>query len=138
MTLSYDPKIVEFKTAGEGTLLKKDGQQTSFLFSNNIKAGTVDIYMTRIGDVGGVGGSGSSVHGCVPGQVGRDERTGPEERQAHEFQSRADQDGRQGRQGGCEVIHMRNSPDKIVRGQAPFGMRNSGVKRDHARSNCSW
>jgi general secretion pathway protein D len=58
MTLSYDPKVVEFKTAGEGALLKKDGQQTSFLFSNNIKAGTVDIYMTRIGDVGGVGGSG--------------------------------------------------------------------------------
>ncbi len=59
MTLSYDPKVVEFKSASEGPLLKKDGQQTSFLFSNNIKAGTVDIYMTRIGDVGGVGGSGS-------------------------------------------------------------------------------
>ncbi len=58
MTLSYDPKIVEFKSASEGPLLKKDGQQTSFLFSNNIKAGTVDIYMTRIGDVGGVSGSG--------------------------------------------------------------------------------
>jgi len=59
ITLSYDPKIVEFKTASEGALLKKDNQQTSFLFSNNIKAGTVDIYMTRIGDVGGVDGSGS-------------------------------------------------------------------------------
>ncbi len=59
MTLSYDPRVVEFKTASEGTLLKKDGQQTSFLFSNNIKAGTVDLYMTRIGDVGGVGGSGA-------------------------------------------------------------------------------
>ena len=59
ITLSYDPKVVEFKSASEGTLLKKDGQQTSFLFSNNIRAGTVDIYMTRIGDVGGVDGSGS-------------------------------------------------------------------------------
>ncbi len=59
VTLSYDPKVVEFKTAGEGTLLKKDGQQTSFLFSNNIKAGTVDVYMTRIGDVGGVDGPGN-------------------------------------------------------------------------------
>jgi general secretion pathway protein D len=59
MTFSYDPKIVEFKTAGEGALLKKDGQQTSFLFSNNIKAGTVDVYMTRIGDVGGVDGPGT-------------------------------------------------------------------------------
>jgi len=59
ITLGYDPKIVDFKTASEGALLKKDGQQTSFLFSNNVKAGTVDIYMTRIGDVGGVSGAGS-------------------------------------------------------------------------------
>jgi len=58
ITLSYDPKVVEFKSAGEGAFLKKDGQQTSYLFSNNIKAGTVDIYMTRIGDVGGIDGSG--------------------------------------------------------------------------------
>ena len=58
VTLGYDPRIIEFKSASEGTLLKKDGQQTSFLFSNNVKAGTVDIYMTRIGDVGGVDGSG--------------------------------------------------------------------------------
>ena len=40
VTLSYDPTIIEFKTASEGSLLKKDNQQTSFLFSNNIKAGT--------------------------------------------------------------------------------------------------
>jgi general secretion pathway protein D len=59
ITLGYDPKVVEFKAASEGEFLKKDGQQTSFLFSNNIKAGTVDIYMTRIGDVGGVEGSGT-------------------------------------------------------------------------------
>jgi general secretion pathway protein D len=59
LTLSYDPKVVEFKSANEGTLLKQDGQQTSFLFSNNIKSGTVDLYMTRIGDVGGVNGPGS-------------------------------------------------------------------------------
>jgi general secretion pathway protein D len=58
-TISYDPNVVEFKTANEGTLLKKDGQQTSFLFSNNAKAGTVDIYMTRVGGVGGVDGSGT-------------------------------------------------------------------------------
>jgi general secretion pathway protein D len=58
LTLSYDPKVVEFKSASEGTLLKKDGQQTSFLFSNNVKTGTVDLYMTRIGDVGGVDGAG--------------------------------------------------------------------------------
>lgn len=59
VTLGYDPKVVEFKAASENGFLRKDGQQTSFLFSNNIKAGTVDIYMTRIGDVGGVEGSGT-------------------------------------------------------------------------------
>lgn len=59
ITLAYDPKVVEFKTASEGQFLKKDNQQTSFLFSNNLKAGTVDIYITRIGDVGGVDGAGA-------------------------------------------------------------------------------
>jgi hypothetical protein len=59
VTLNYDPKIIEFKVASEGTLLKKDNQQTSFLYSNNIKAGTLDVYMTRIGDVGGVDGTGN-------------------------------------------------------------------------------
>ena len=59
VTLGYDPKVVEFKAASENGFLKKDGQQTSFLFSNNIKAGTVDIYLTRIGDVGGIEGAGS-------------------------------------------------------------------------------
>jgi len=58
VTIGYDPAVVEFKAASEGAFLKKDNQQTSFLFSNNIKAGTVDIYMTRIGDVGGVDGAG--------------------------------------------------------------------------------
>jgi general secretion pathway protein D len=59
ITIAYDPKIVDFKSAAEGPFLKKDGQQTSFLFSNNIRAGTVDLYITRIGDVGGVQGSGT-------------------------------------------------------------------------------
>jgi general secretion pathway protein D len=59
ITLSYDPKIVDFKAAAEGVFLKKDNQQTSFLFSNNLKSGTVDIYITRIGDVGGIEGAGN-------------------------------------------------------------------------------
>jgi len=58
LTFSYDPKVIEFKTASEGQLMKQDSQQTSFLFSNNLRAGTVDVYMTRIGDVGGVNGFG--------------------------------------------------------------------------------
>ena len=70
LTLSYDPKIVEFKAASEGTLLNKDGQQTSFLFSNNIKAGTVDIYLTRIGDVGGIAGDGNLCSAVFQGKSG--------------------------------------------------------------------
>jgi general secretion pathway protein D len=58
VTLSYDPKVVDFKTANEGGLLKQDGQPMSLVFSNNVKMGTVDLYMIRIGKVGGVTGSG--------------------------------------------------------------------------------
>jgi general secretion pathway protein D len=70
ITLTYDPKVVEFKTAGEGSFLNKDGQQTSFLFSNNTKAGTVDLYLTRIGDVGGVDGSGALCTLVFQGKAG--------------------------------------------------------------------
>jgi general secretion pathway protein D len=70
ITLSYDPRVMEFKSASEGTLLKKDNQQTSFLFSNNAKGGTVDLYMTRIGDVGGVDGSGSLCTLVFQGKAG--------------------------------------------------------------------
>jgi len=59
LTLAYNPKIMEFKTSGEGTLLKNDGQQTSFLYSNNGRTGTLDLYMTRIGDIKGINGTGS-------------------------------------------------------------------------------
>jgi len=69
ITLSYDPKVIDFRSATEGTFLKKDGQQTSFLFSNNIKAGTVDLYITRIGDVGGVEGAGTVCTTVFQGKV---------------------------------------------------------------------
>ncbi|MDH4162445.1 MAG: hypothetical protein OEW15_07115 [Nitrospirota bacterium] len=58
VTVGYDPRIIDLKIATEGPFLKGDGQQTSFLFSNNAKAGTVDVYLTRIGDVGGRSGEG--------------------------------------------------------------------------------
>ncbi len=70
ITLSYDPRVVDFKVASEGQLLKKDGQQTSFLFSNNVRAGTVDIYLTRIGDVGGVEGAGGLSTVAFQGKAG--------------------------------------------------------------------
>ncbi|HXY62000.1 MAG TPA: cohesin domain-containing protein, partial [Nitrospirota bacterium] len=70
LTLSYDSKVAEFMSANEGLLLKSDGQQTSFLFSNNSKAGTVDIYMTRIGNIGGVNGSGSLCTIAFQGKAG--------------------------------------------------------------------
>ena len=70
ITLAYNPKVVEFKTASEGAFLKKDGRPTSFLFSNNVSAGTVDLYLTRIGNVGGVSGSGSLVTVVFQGKSG--------------------------------------------------------------------
>jgi general secretion pathway protein D len=70
ITLAYDPKVMEFKTASEGQFLNKDGQQTSFLFSNNVKAGTVDLYLTRIGDVGGVDGAGTLCTLVFQGKAG--------------------------------------------------------------------
>ena len=96
VTLAYDSKVVEFKAASEGPFLKKDSQQTSFLFSNNIKTGLVDIYMTRIGDVGGIDGAGNPLLHRVPGQVRRDDGRGRQERQTDELQPRADQGGNQG------------------------------------------
>ncbi|HYA88996.1 MAG TPA: secretin N-terminal domain-containing protein [Nitrospirota bacterium] len=70
LTLSYDPKVAEFMHASEGGLLKSDGQPTSFLFSNNTKNGTVDIYMTRIGNVGGANGSGNLCTVTFQGKAG--------------------------------------------------------------------
>jgi len=70
ITLTYDPKALEFKTASEGVLLKKDGQQTSFLYANNVKAGTLDIYVTRIANVGGIDGSGSLCTLTFQGKAG--------------------------------------------------------------------
>jgi len=70
ITITYDPKVVDFKTASEGQLMNRDGQQTSFLFSNNIKAGTVDLYLTRIGDVGGVNGNGTLCALVFQGKAG--------------------------------------------------------------------
>lgn len=70
LTITYDPKVIDFKTAGEGQLMNRDGQQTSFLFSNNIKGGTVDLYLTRIGDVGGVNGNGTLCTLVFQGKAG--------------------------------------------------------------------
>ncbi len=69
ITLAYDPKVVEFKAASEGPFLKKDNQQTSFLFSNNAKAGILDLYLTRIGDIG-VEGTGNLCTVILQGKSG--------------------------------------------------------------------
>ncbi|GAB4295077.1 MAG: tetratricopeptide repeat protein [Desulfuromonadia bacterium] len=60
-TLVYDPLFVDFLAAVEGNLLNKDGKQTLFRVTNDPRNGRVTVGMTRVGDVGGVSGSGPLV-----------------------------------------------------------------------------
>jgi len=60
-TLVYDPLFVDFLAAVEGNLLNKDGKQTLFRVTNDSRSGRVTVGMTRVGDVGGVSGSGALV-----------------------------------------------------------------------------
>lgn len=57
-TLVYDPLFFDFLSAVEGEFLKQDGKQVLFRVTNDAKTGRVTVGMTRVGDVGGVNGSG--------------------------------------------------------------------------------
>ena len=56
--LIYDPSLLEFIKASEGNFLKKDGKQTTFFQVNNPETGQVIIGLSRLGQAGGVTGSG--------------------------------------------------------------------------------
>ena len=56
--LIYDPSLLEFIKASEGNFLKKDGKQTAFFHVNIPQSGRVMIGLSRVGQVGGVTGSG--------------------------------------------------------------------------------
>lgn len=71
--LTYDPSVVEFVGAGEGTFLNRNGtEQTSFQAAlQNGNPGRLTVGLTRLGQVGDVSGDGNLVtltfHALKPG-----------------------------------------------------------------------
>lgn len=59
VSLSYDPALLDFVRVAEGPFLKQDGKSTSFMHAVNAAEGRVTVGVTRLGGVGGVGGSGN-------------------------------------------------------------------------------
>src|ERR1039457_4458896 len=55
----YDPVLVDFVRATEGTFLKKDGKPTEFNTKIKKEKATFSLNIFRVGDVGGVSGGGS-------------------------------------------------------------------------------
>ena len=58
-TMVYDPIFVEFVGAAEGLLLKQDGKPTTFQSSVDKNTGQVTVTVARVGDAGGITGSGA-------------------------------------------------------------------------------
>ncbi|MFH1288475.1 MAG: secretin N-terminal domain-containing protein [bacterium] len=59
--LTYNPKLLQFISAKEGSFLGQDGNSTTFLFSNDVNRGRIIIGLTRMGQVKGVSGSGTLI-----------------------------------------------------------------------------
>lgn len=58
-SIKYDPNVLEVMGLHEGSYLKKDSGQTTFLTSIDKDKGKIDIGLTRLGQIGGVSGSGT-------------------------------------------------------------------------------
>ena len=58
LSIIYNPKLVEFVKATEGEYLKVDGKPTSFMVTVNDKVGYIDAFLTRLGKVPGIAGTG--------------------------------------------------------------------------------
>lgn len=71
LTITYDPKIIDFKRVAEGNFLNSDNWATSFISSVNTKSGIIDIHLNRIADITGASGAGAlftlSFQGKAPG-----------------------------------------------------------------------
>jgi general secretion pathway protein D len=61
-TLTYNPNLVDVVGVTEGNFLKQDGKKTDFRSSIDTTTGRVTIISTRVGNVGGVSGTGSLVN----------------------------------------------------------------------------
>gem|GEM_PF-4071955 len=57
--ISYNPDILEATGLHEGSYLKKDGGQSTFLTSTDRNKGKITVGLTRLGRIGGVSGSGT-------------------------------------------------------------------------------
>ncbi len=57
--IGYDPDILEVIGLHEGSYLKKDGGQTTFLTSIDKNKGKIRLGLTRLGKLGGINGSGT-------------------------------------------------------------------------------
>jgi hypothetical protein len=57
--INYDPNVLEVTGLYEGSYLKRDGGQTTFLNSMDRDRGKITVGLTRLGRIGGVSGSGT-------------------------------------------------------------------------------
>jgi hypothetical protein len=57
--IKYNPDALEAMGLHEGSYLKKDGGQTTFLTSTDKDKGKISVGLTRLGRIGGVSGSGT-------------------------------------------------------------------------------
>jgi general secretion pathway protein D len=59
LAVQFDPALMDFFTAEEGGFLKQDGKPTSFQHVVNNDEGRVNLNLYRIGNIGGISGSGT-------------------------------------------------------------------------------
>jgi len=59
--LAFDPSMVTPLGVSEGNFMKQDGQQTVFRSTIDEKTGKIRVALNRVGNVGGVSGSGTMV-----------------------------------------------------------------------------
>lgn len=59
ISLSYDPRVLEFKRAVEGPFMGSDGQQTAFVTSANPSSGLINLRIRRVTNSEKADGSGT-------------------------------------------------------------------------------
>jgi general secretion pathway protein D len=59
VSLSYDPKVLKFKRAVEGSFMKGDGHETAFVTADNPVDGIINLRIRRMANSGGAEGSGT-------------------------------------------------------------------------------
>ncbi len=56
--VTFDPTVLQFQSAEEGTFLNRDGKQTTFLAAPTRDGDSVAIGLSRMGKVAGISGKG--------------------------------------------------------------------------------